>query len=79
MLNLKDIWARNVRLTDERLEHLETGHPEMRGQLEKIQKALSDPEKVVRSITDEKVELFVITHGIDELHGILRANYDNPV
>lgn len=58
MLNLKDIWARNVRLTDERLEHLETGHPEMRGQLEKIQKALSDPEKVVRSITDEKVELF---------------------
>lgn len=62
MLNIKDIWSRNVRLTDERLNHLETSHPEMRGQLEKIQEALSDPEKVVRSITDEKVELFYRHH-----------------
>jgi hypothetical protein len=29
--------------------------------------------------TEGKLKLFVITHGIDELHGILRANYDNPV
>lgn len=45
-------------MTDERLDHLETGHPEMRGQLEKIREALSDPEVVIRSITDEQVELF---------------------
>jgi len=34
-------------------------------------------EALCAFIRDESTK--VITHGIDELHGILRANYDNPV
>jgi hypothetical protein len=32
----EDIFNRNIRLTDERLEHIELDHPEMSGQIDKI-------------------------------------------
>jgi hypothetical protein len=54
----KDLNDRNVRLTDERLEHLENDHPEMAGQIEKIAETLLQPEFVVRSRTDSEAELF---------------------
>lgn len=53
-----DIHNRQVRLTDERQEHLEADHPEMSGQIEKIQETLSKPNIIVRSRTDPDVELF---------------------
>jgi hypothetical protein len=37
---------------------METNHPEMTGQIEKIQDTLMDPDIVVRSRTDLDVQLF---------------------
>ena len=58
MLLIQDIWNRTVRLTDERLGHLETDHPEMQGQVPKIIETMSDPDRIIRSSTDAQVELF---------------------
>ncbi|MGQ4914077.1 MAG: hypothetical protein ACP6IU_04935 [Candidatus Asgardarchaeia archaeon] len=53
-----DVHNRMIRLTDERLNHIETDHPEMYGQIAKIQETLSAPDVIVRSRTDPNVELF---------------------
>jgi len=58
MKRFRDIHNRQIRLTDERQEHIETDHPEMFGQVNKIQEVLSDPDIIVRSKTDPDVELF---------------------
>ncbi len=55
---LKDIHNRQIRLTDERQEHIELDHPEMSGQLGKIRETLLRPIVIVRSRTDLDVELF---------------------
>ncbi|RIK76729.1 hypothetical protein DCC62_10785 [candidate division KSB1 bacterium] len=55
---LKDIYNRDVRLTQEREEHFIIDHPEMRAQRDKLRETLSAPEKIVRSKTDSQVELF---------------------
>ena len=54
----KDIYNRRIRLTDERQEHIEIDHPEMAGQIDKIEEALLNPDQVVKSRTDPNVELF---------------------
>ncbi|MCL0100905.1 hypothetical protein M1N80_03755 [Peptococcaceae bacterium] len=54
----KDIHNRQIKLTDERQKHIETAHPEMLGQIEKIQETLSNSDIIVRSKTDPEVELF---------------------
>jgi hypothetical protein len=48
----------SIRVTDERLHHLETDHPEMAGQISRIAETLTDPNQIVRSRTDATVELF---------------------
>ena len=55
---LVDTQSRLIRLTDERQEHIETDHPEMSGQLDRIEDALLGPDRIVRSGTDHDVELF---------------------
>lgn len=57
-MRIQDISNRAIRLTDERLSHLETDHPEMQGQLSKIIETMSDPDIINRSATDPQVELF---------------------
>lgn len=57
-MDLRDAQGRTVRLTEERLAHIESDHPEMAGQLDRIRETLASPERVVRSGTDESVELF---------------------
>ncbi|MBM4306319.1 MAG: hypothetical protein FJ115_01200 [Deltaproteobacteria bacterium] len=54
----EDIFNRNIRLTDERMEHIEFDHPEMYGQIDKIRETLQNPEIVVRSRSDLEAELF---------------------
>jgi hypothetical protein len=54
----KDVNNRQIRLTHERQEHFETEHPEMSGQIGKIQDTLLDPDQIIRSLTDPEVELF---------------------
>jgi hypothetical protein len=58
MLHFQDIRKKSIRLTDERLQHLETDHPEMMGQTARIAETLADPDRIVRSRTDATVELF---------------------
>jgi hypothetical protein len=58
VLQIQDISKRKIRLTDERLGHLETDHPEMIGQVEKIVETMIDPDRIIRSKTDPQVELF---------------------
>jgi len=45
-------------LTQERQEHIENDHPEMSGQLDNIRDTLLSPDTIVKSRTDEDVELF---------------------
>ena len=53
-----DYLGRNLRFTDERSEHIESNHPEMKGQDNKIQETLLNPDSVRRSKTDIEAELF---------------------
>ncbi len=55
---IKDIRNRNVRFTLEREKHIADDHPEMEGQYEKIKETLIDPLIIVKSKTDQEVELF---------------------
>ncbi len=58
MNRFKDVQNREIRLTSERQEHLETDHPEMSGQTVKIEDTLMNPDIIVKSGTDPDVELF---------------------
>jgi len=58
MLNLSDKNNRQIRLTDERQQHIEGCHPEMSEQLNRIKETLQEPDKIVRSRTDSEAELF---------------------
>lgn len=58
MRHFRDVRNRLIRLSDERLDHLETDHPEMKGQLSGISETLADPDRIVRSKTDIQAELF---------------------
>jgi len=55
---LKDINNRAIRLTPEREKHFEADHPEMVGQINKIQETLLHPDAIIKSKTDTTVELF---------------------
>jgi hypothetical protein len=54
----RDVHNRRIRLTHERQKHIEADHPEMSGQMDKIQDTLLNPDIVIRSKTDPDVELF---------------------
>ena len=55
---LSDLLERQVRLTDERLDHILNDHPEMADQSERLGETLHNPDTIVRSKTDNDVELF---------------------
>ena len=53
-----DARGRTIRLTDERLQHLEADHPEMEGQIDRVRETLSQPDRIVVSRSDPKAELY---------------------
>jgi hypothetical protein len=55
---LPDVFNRQIRLTDKHFVYLETDHPEMVGQIRKIEETLLAPDCIVRSQIDSEVELF---------------------
>jgi hypothetical protein len=55
---LRDVFHRDVRLSDERLKHVMDSHPEMKGQLLHLKRTLLQPETIVESRIDNQVELF---------------------
>ena len=57
MLILTDYKKRKIRYTDERIRHSESSHPEMIKQLDKIKETLQVPDCVIRSMSDNNVEL----------------------
>ena len=63
MAQWEDVRGRSVRLTDERLAHIESEHPEMEGQIARIAATLLDPDVVVRSRVDAEVEQFYRYYG----------------
>ena len=54
----KDKFGRNIRLTDERLEHIETDHPELQKSIDKIEETLMFPSDVIKSVDDPYVWLY---------------------
>jgi len=58
MITLKDYSGKDIRLTDERLIHIQTYHPELSEQINKFEETLLIPDKVVLSNTDNSVELY---------------------
>jgi hypothetical protein len=57
MKSLQDCFGHQVRLTDERLEHI-LEHPEMKDMGAEIERVLRQPQLVRRSRSDETVRLF---------------------
>ena len=58
MPDLIDVRGRRIRLTEERVTHLETDHPEMKGQIERAHETVADPDRIVSARSDEKAELY---------------------
>ena len=56
---IKDCLNRNIRLTAERIQHIQENHPELAGDelLEKVVQTLQHPEIILSSVSDESVEL----------------------
>ena len=54
----EDVFKRKIRFSWERKSHIESTHPEMFGETDKIQETLQNPDKVVKSKVDVNVELF---------------------
>jgi hypothetical protein len=55
---LYDLYDPKIRLTQKREQHIFSDHPEMVGQINKIKETLKDPDKIIRSKSDELVQLF---------------------
>jgi hypothetical protein len=64
MLWFEDVNKRQVRLTDERQEHIESDHPEMSNQIAKVRETLLNPDIIIRSKTDTEAELFYRDYNI---------------
>lgn len=60
MSSIIDCLNRDIRLTDERIDHIQENHPEFafKDFNEKIINTLQSPEIIVVSSSDETVELF---------------------
>ena len=58
MIVFTDVFGNRIQLTDERLAHFTSSHPELRRQLRKMRQTLSSPEKIVRSRSDVDVRLY---------------------
>ena len=54
---LRDFWGLDVRLTEERLEHI-LEHPEMMGSEAAIEDTLGYPEQVLESLFDSEIRLY---------------------
>jgi len=54
---LKDFLGRNIRLTDERLQHI-LEHPELVNMEIAIEETLKQPQFIVKSISDSNAELY---------------------
>ena len=58
MKTIKDVRKKSIRLTSERNKHIESEHPEMKGQIDKIIETLQTPDIIIQSKTDSDAELF---------------------
>lgn len=58
MIRYEDVHGRSLRLTDERLQHAQSAHPELVDALDYLAPTLRAPDRIVRSRTDNTVELF---------------------
>ena len=58
MHTFSDKKGRQIRLSEEREEHLKSEHPEMENQLNSIALTLIEPDRIIRSRTDDEVELY---------------------
>ena len=54
---LQDYEGRTIRLTDERLKHI-LEHPELKHMDQAIEETLTNPERVVQSISDPEAHLY---------------------
>jgi hypothetical protein len=63
---LRDFRGLEIRLTDERLEHI-LEHPEMVGREGAIEETLRSPERVVQSVFDPKARLYYRFYRVTEV------------
>jgi len=54
----EDLHGRSLRLTEEREDHIRTARPELTNLPDFLGPAIRAPDRIVRSRTDETVELF---------------------
>ena len=54
---LRDRFGRAVRLTQERVEHI-LRHPELQGQIDKLEAVLREPDVIVKSLRAPDVHLY---------------------
>ena len=53
----RDYRGQSIRLTEERRKHI-LEHPEMKSLMSRIEETLSDPQRVVQSLSDRDVNLY---------------------
>ena len=53
----RDYRGQSVRLTEERRKHI-LEHPEMKGMLDNIKETLSEPQRVIQSLSDKDANLY---------------------
>lgn len=58
MTEYEDVRGRTLRLTEEREDHIRTVHPELTDLPDFLVPTIRAPDRIVRSRTDETVELF---------------------
>lgn len=79
---IEDVFKRKIRFSFERKRHIESNHPEMFREMNKINATLQNPDIVVQSKIDDKVELFYRNFkntpvGEKYLCVAVKAIYDN--
>ena len=53
----RDYRGQSIRLTEERRKHI-LEHPEMKSLMSRIEETLSDPQRVIQSLSDKEANLY---------------------
>lgn len=57
-MQIRDVFQKTIQLSAERWKHIVQQHPEMKPHIEQVRTALSDPDYVKRSSSDDDVLLY---------------------
>lgn len=57
-MEVRDIFGRLIHLTDERISHIQSQHPEIKSAQKHVKEVLQSPQFIIRSVYDSEVVLY---------------------